>query len=144
MSPRAAIFFCLQFFLCLWFDITWKRGKGKDIAGYQKFIWMGYQSTVECAKLISGIPDITRMPYILQMPFQILNTQWKICEKFHSVFCFPKQTICWNFLHKASGIAFKCRSRYQHFSFLSSLARLLQNQRKIYFCVLSKPRLWLG
>lgn len=73
----------------------------RKIAGYRKFIRNGYQSLRECAKLCPCMPWMLHIPNIPRMPFQILSAQWKICEKFPLGFCFPKQKICWNFLHKA-------------------------------------------
>lgn len=56
--------------------------------------------------LDAGIPNIAGILRILRIPFRIPGAQWKICEKFDSLFCFPKQTIRSNCLHKAFGIAF--------------------------------------
>lgn len=54
---------------------------------------------------MDGIPSIAGVLHIPQIPIRIPDSQWKICEKFDSLFCFPKQTIRQHCLYKALGIA---------------------------------------
>lgn len=75
-----------------------------SLAGYwfRKIHLHGLSKPYSHPKLIAGIPNIAGIP---QIPFRIPKPQWKICEKFDRVSCFPKRTIRQHCLHKAFGIA---------------------------------------
>lgn len=69
---------------------------------------------------------------MLSIPFRIPDTQWKICEKFSLLFCFPKQTIRTNCRHKALGIALMRGGGSQC---LETLSKIYQNHAFIYTAV---------
>lgn len=77
------------------------------------------------------------MLWIPNIPIQIPDTQWKICEKFNELFCFPKQTIRSHCLHKALGIALMRASGGGSCALKTLYQKFIKNHAFIYTAVKS-------